>query len=86
MSGLEDIPVPPGLEAAILAKLEEEAPLPEPGGLLEGLRLEPTQAAALLYLALLSGGNALPGLPTQSPLDDTRGPAAIETPGREDPR
>lgn len=57
------VEVPAGLVDSILKKLEEGA---EPRAVLRpAWRLQPAQAAAFVYLALLAGGNLAPGIASQ---------------------
>jgi len=59
----EKVEVPAGLAEAILKKVEAgESAAPR----LEMPRLEPAQALAALYLAVVVGGHALPGTPSQA--------------------
>jgi hypothetical protein len=58
------IEVPRGLADAILERLAEEA-VPQPARRPD-LRLAPAQAMALLYLALMAGGHAAPGVSSQA--------------------
>lgn len=81
LAGLGGVAVPEGLVDSILAKLGS-APEPERLRPLDGLRLKPSQAAALLYIGLLAGGNSLPG-PASATASGPRSPAALELPAGE---
>lgn len=69
---------PEGLAESILEKLAEGSAPKEPAPpLWEGLRLSPAQAAALVYIAVLAGGHALPGVYSQA---HAAAPAKTEAP------
>jgi len=56
------VPVPDGLMASILEKLEQgEAPAAAPAGIGDALHLSPAQALSLAYCAILLSAHALPG-------------------------
>lgn len=83
LAGLGEVKVPEGLAESILAQLGTEPASSRPRvSLLDGLRLKPSQAAALLYIGLLAGGNSLPG-PASATASGPRSPAALELPAGE---
>ena len=70
-----EVRVPEGLVDSIMDRLEEESRVPAASPWAE-LRLTPAQAAAMVYLLLMTGAHALPGVPSQS-----SGPSAPRSAG-----